>query len=37
MKKDLKKIFGEALKEDLAERQLTETEQNSQKNNAKQP
>ena len=36
MKKDLKKIFGEALKEDLAERQLTEAEQNSQKNNAKQ-
>jgi segregation and condensation protein B len=36
MKKDLKKIFGEALKEDLAERQLTETEQNSQKSNTKQ-
>ena len=36
MKKDLKKIFGEALKEDLAERQLTETEQNSQKSNIKQ-
>jgi segregation and condensation protein B len=36
MKKDLKKIFGEAIKEDLAERQLTETEQNNQKNNTKQ-
>jgi chromosome segregation and condensation protein ScpB len=36
MKKDLKKIFGEALKEDLAERQLTETEQDNQKNNIKQ-
>jgi hypothetical protein len=31
MKKDLKKIFGEALKEDLAERQLTETEQDNKK------
>jgi segregation and condensation protein B len=36
MKKDLKKIFGEALKEDLAERQLTETEKNNQKSNTKQ-
>jgi len=36
MKKDLKKIFGEALREDLAERQRTESEQNSQKNNSKQ-
>lgn len=36
MKKDLKKIFGEALKEDLVERKLTETEQNSQKSNTKQ-
>jgi len=31
MKKDLKKIFGEALKEDIAERQLAETEQDNQK------
>jgi segregation and condensation protein B len=36
MKKDLKKIFGEAIKEDLAERQQTETEQSNQKNNIKQ-
>jgi segregation and condensation protein B len=36
MKKDLKKIFGEALREDLAERQRTESEQSSQKNNSKQ-
>ncbi len=35
MKKDLKKIFGEAIKEDLAESR-TETEQNSQRSNTKQ-
>jgi segregation and condensation protein B len=36
MKKDLKKIFGEAIKEDLAERQQKETEQENQANNAEQ-
>lgn len=36
MKKDLKKIFGEALREDLVERQRAESEQSSQKDNSKQ-
>jgi segregation and condensation protein B len=36
MKKDLKKIFGEAIKEDAAERQQKETEQANQENNPKQ-
>ncbi len=36
MKKDLKKIFGEAIKEDLAERQQKEAEQENQNNNVKQ-
>jgi segregation and condensation protein B len=36
MKKDLKKIFGEAIKEDLAERLQKETEQENQENNAEQ-
>jgi segregation and condensation protein B len=36
MKKDLKKIFGEAIKEDLAERQQKETDQENQENNAEQ-
>jgi segregation and condensation protein B len=36
MKKDLKKIFGEAIKEDLAERQQKETEQENQENNTAQ-
>ena len=36
MKKDLKKIFGEAIKEDLAERQQKETEQENQENTAEQ-
>jgi segregation and condensation protein B len=34
MKKDLKKIFGEAIKEDLEERQQKETEQENQESNA---
>ncbi len=36
MKKDLKKIFGEAIKEDAAERKQKETEQENQDNTAKQ-
>jgi chromosome segregation and condensation protein ScpB len=36
MKKDLKKIFGEAIKEDLAERQQKDTEQENPENNAEQ-
>lgn len=36
MKKDLKKIFGEAIKEDLTERQQKETEQDNQENNTEQ-
>ena len=36
MKKDLKKIFGEAIKEDAAERQQKETEQENQDNTSKQ-
>jgi segregation and condensation protein B len=36
MKKDLRKIFGEAIKEDAAERQQKETEQENQDNNAEQ-
>ena len=36
MKKDLKKIFGEAIKEDLVERQQKETEQDNQENTAEQ-
>lgn len=36
MKKDLKKIFGEAIKEDAAERQQKEEQQENQDNNAKQ-
>jgi segregation and condensation protein B len=36
MKKDLKKIFGEAIKEDLAERQQKDTEQENSDNNAEQ-
>jgi chromosome segregation and condensation protein ScpB len=36
MKKDLKKIFGEAIKEDAAERQQKETEQEKQDNTSKQ-
>jgi segregation and condensation protein B len=36
MKKDLKKIFGEAIKEDSAERKQKETEQENQDNTAKQ-
>jgi chromosome segregation and condensation protein ScpB len=36
MKKDLKKIFGEAIKEDLAERQQKDTKQENPENNAEQ-
>ena len=36
MKKDLKKIFGEAIKEDAAERQQKESEQENPENNAEQ-
>ena len=36
MKKDLKKIFGEAIKEDLEERQQKEAQQENQENNAEQ-
>jgi segregation and condensation protein B len=36
MKKDLKKIFGEAIKEDAAERQRKEEQQENQDNNAEQ-
>jgi len=36
MKKELKKIFGEAIKEDAAERQQKETEQENQDNTFKQ-
>ena len=36
MKKDLKKIFGEAIKEDAAERQQKEEQQENQANNAEQ-
>ncbi len=36
MKKDLKKIFGEAIKEDSAERQQKEAEQENQDNNTEQ-
>ncbi len=36
MKKDLKKIFGEAIKEDMIERQQKEEKQENQENNAEQ-
>jgi segregation and condensation protein B len=36
MKKDLKKIFGEAIKEDAAERQQKQSEQKNQDNNTEQ-